>query len=89
VSESRIEDHKTWSEDEVLARWDESLRFGAESETITCGYCGAARRFWLKRSKPTLAVMWFHEHQCKSLAGASTGEIIELAPERAPAPLAA
>jgi hypothetical protein len=86
VTESRPEDSLTWSEDEVLARWKESKRFGSESETITCGYCGSAHRFWLKRSNPRLAVAWFHEHPC----GASTEATIEpTAPERVPQPIAA
>lgn len=89
VTESRPEDSLTWSEDEVLARWHEAAAFGASSETINCGYCGASKEFFVKRTKPSLAVKWFHAHDCKSLAGASTGEIIDLASERASAPLAA
>jgi hypothetical protein len=90
VTESRHEDSETCCEAEVLARWHEAASLGASSETIVCGWCGSSKEFFVQRTKPSLAVRWFHEHPCKyKYAEASTGVTNELTPERASAPLAA
>ena len=89
VTESRIEDYLTWSEDELSARLRETSRFGSAQEVITCGYCSAKRRCRTGKCAESDAIDWFHSHDCKSLAEASTEETIGLAPERASAPLAA
>jgi len=85
VAESRIEDYLTLSEDELVARLAETRRFGDEKEVITCGYCGAKRRCRTGKCAESDAIDWFHSHDCKSLAEASTGVTSELAPERASA----
>lgn len=85
VTESRVEDYLTFSEDELVARLAETRLYGDEKEVITCGYCGAKRRCRTGKCAESDAIEWFHSHDCKSLAEASTGETIELAPERASA----
>ena len=90
VTESRLEDSQTWSEDELIARLAETRRFGSEKEVIVCGYCGAKRRCRTGKGAKRDAIDWFHTHDCKTLVGASTeATTLAQAPERVPQPLAA
>ena len=83
VSESRLEDSLTWSEDELVGRLRETRTLGSAQEVIACGYCGTKRRCRTGKSAERGAIAWFHSHEC--LAGASTGETSLPAPERVPA----
>ena len=66
--ESRREDSQTWSEDELVARLQETRRFGSEKEVITCGYCGAKRRCRTGKCAESDAIEWFRFHDCKTLS---------------------
>jgi hypothetical protein len=59
---SRLEDHLSWSGDEVVARITEARNLGHKSEMITCGYCGLQKNF---RTTAKNGARWMAEHPCE------------------------